>query len=331
MVDALRRQSRWMVFGGEVNPLQPFVLWYYTRQMDRFILLEFHARFQAHRAASTMEKSMSSAKSGKSVVDLALTVYLKHKGKSDHSEAIDPLFKRMAINQIKLFLFVGHDIISSIICYVLYLLSVHPRVLSRLRAELNDVLGVDPSQAAVRISQDPYLLNQLSYTTAVIKESMRLFPVSSLTRTGEPFFTIPDPRNDLRYPADQSMLLWLATHACHHDPAFWLRVDEFLPERRLAPEGEELHACRGAWRPFEYGPRTCLRKEMAMIELRIMVCMMARSFEIRAVYEDLDAAVDGKGNGAEEKTPLQLVDRERAYQVGKGEATGILPCRVKKL
>lgn len=337
LVDALRQQSRWMVFGSEVNPLQqyypwrPFVLWYYTRQMDQSISAEVDARFQAHRAASMMEKSTSSARRGKSVIDLALTAYLTHKDRDDHSEVIDPLFKRMAINQIKLFLFLGHDTTSSTICYLLYLLSIHSRVLSRLRAELDDVLGGDPSQAAARISQDPYLLSQLPYTTAIIKESMRLFPVSAPTRTGEPSFTITDPRNGLRYPADQSMLLWLPIHACHHDPAFWPRVDEFLPERWLAKEGEELHVSRGAWRPFGDGPRMCPGKEMTMIELRIVLCLVARTFEIRAVYDELDAAVDGKGQRAKEGTPLRLVEGERAYQAGKGEPAGFLPCRVKKL
>ena len=322
-----------MVFGSELNPweryhpLRPFALWYNTRQMDRSISPQVDARFHAHQAASTMEKLTSSTRRGKSVVDLALAAYRKHQGRSDRSEVIDPLFKRMAINQIKLFLFVGHDTTSSTICYVLYLLSVYPHVLSRLRAELDDVLGVEPAQAAARISQDPYLLNQLSYTNAVIKESMRLFPVGSPTRTGEPSFTITDPRTGLRYPADPSMLIWLATHACQRDPAIWPRADEFLPERWLAKEGEELHAHRGAWRPFEYGPRACLGKELAMIELRVVVCLVARSFEICAVYDELDAAVDGKGT----TTSLRHVNGERAYQVGKLEPAGSLPCRVRKL
>ena len=277
-----------------------------------------------------MEKSTSSGARNKSIIDLALTAYLKEKDNKNPSEAIDPLFKRIAIDQMKLFLFSGHDTTSSTICYVLYLLSIHPDVLSRLRGELDDVFGLDSAQTATRISNDPFLLNKLPYTTAVIKESMRLFPAASTTRRGEPSFTILDPRNGLRYPADPSMLIWLVSHACQHDPAFWPRADEFLPERWLAHEGEEMYPTRGAWRPFEYGPRACIGKELSMIELRIVVCLLARRFEIHAAYEELDALADHRGNGPKGRK-LRVVDGERAYQVGKGEPSDYLPCRVTKL
>ena len=255
-------------------------------------------------------------------MDLTLTAYMKQK--DGNSGIIDPLFKEIAVNQMKLFLFSGHDTTSSTICYVLYLLSIHPQVLSRLRAEHDNVLGWNSSQTATLISEDPFLLNKLPYTTATIKESMRLFPAASATRSGEPSFTIDDPRNGLRYPADQSTLIWLVSHATQHDPSLWPRVDEFLPERWLAKESEELHPKRGAWRPFEYGPRSCIGKELSMIELRIVVCLVARVFEVSAVYEELDAIADGTRK-------VRVVNGERAYQVGKGEPSDNLPCRVKIL
>lgn len=298
--------------------------------MDKFISPEVDARFELHRTTFMSEKSTTSAARSRSVIDLTLAAYLKRKDGGSSSEVIDPLFKMIAINQMKLFLFSGHDTTSSTICYILYLLSVHPRVLSRLRAEHDDVLGPNPSQTATRICKDPFLLNKLSYTTATIKESMRLFPAASTTRSGEPSFTITDPRNGLRYPADPSMLIWLVSHACQHDPSFWPRADEFLPERWMANEGDELYPQRGAWRPFEYGPRACIGRELSMIELRIVICLVARSFEISAVYKELDGEADRGGNETNGRK-VKVVDGERAYQVGKGEPSDRLPCRVKKL
>ncbi len=60
-----------------------------------------------------------------------------------------------------------------------------------------------------------------------------------------------------------------------------------------------------------------------MVELKIVLCLVARQFEFSAAYEELD----GKTNGV----ALRSVDGERAYQVGKGEPSGFLPCRVKEL
>ena len=67
-----------------------------------------------------------------------------------------------------------------------------------------------------------------------------------------------------------------------------------------------------------------------MIELRIVVCLIARSFEISAVYEELDGKANGLGNGTKGRK-MRAIDGERAYQVGKGEPSDYLPCRVKRL
>ncbi|KAL8970731.1 MAG: hypothetical protein Q9183_001380 [Haloplaca sp. 2 TL-2023] len=297
--------------------------------MDRYITPEVDARFKLlKQTTDENQKSPSNVGRKKSVVDLALHAYLN--GKAGNVEGIDPVFKKIAINQMKLFLFSGHDTTSSTVCYVLYLMSIYPTILSQLRTEHNNVLGQDPSEAAARISDDPYLLNRLPYTTAVIKESMRLFPAASTTRRGEPGFRIVDPRNDLRYPADPSTLIWLVSHACQHDPAFWPRANEFLPERWLAQPGDELCPQQGAWRPFEMGPRACIGKELSMIELRIVLCLTARTFEVSAAYKELDAEEDRR-KGKPRSGKVRHIDGERAYQVGKGEPSGFLPCRVKVL
>ncbi len=324
---------RWMAFGGEGNPFQqyhpfrPFVHRYNTYQMDRYIAPEVDARFEMHRKASKSENTSASITRSKSVIDLALTAYLKDNPNISSSRGIDPIFKEIAINQMKLFLFSGHDTTSSTVCYILYLLYAYPSVLSRLRAEHDEVLGPDPSQATNQISSDPYLLNKLPYTTAAIKESMRLFPAASTTRSGEPSFTITDHTSGLHYPAEPSTLVWLVSHACHHDPAFWPRANEFLPERWLAKEGEELCPKQGAWRPFELGPRACIGKELSLVELKIVVCLVVRRFEISTAYDEMDAEVDSKGKVGR----VRRVDGERAYQVGKGEPSAFLPCRLREL
>lgn len=98
----------------------------------------------------------------------------------------------------------------------------------------------------------------------------------------------------------------------------------------MAKEGEELFPKQGAWRPFEQGPRACIGKELSLVELKIVVCLVARRFEISTAYEELDAEMDRK----EKRTRngrVRTIDGERAYQVGKGEPSGFLPCRVREL
>ena len=59
----------------------------------------------------------------KPVVDFALDEYLKDNPGLGASHSMDPIFKRFAISQMKVFTLAGHDTTSSALCYVRYLLS----------------------------------------------------------------------------------------------------------------------------------------------------------------------------------------------------------------
>ena len=323
MVDALRRQMRWMAFGSEgnpiaqYNPLRPFVHAYNTWQMDKYISPEIDARFEMQKA----QVKSQNIRPGKSVIDLALTAYLMENPEITSTQDIDRNFKKLAMSQVKLFLFSGHDTTSSSICYILYLLSIHSDSLVRLRSEHDKVFGSNPSQAALLINRDPYLLNKLPYTAAVIKESIRLFPAASTTRSGEPGFSITDSKGR-QYPTE-GCLIWLISHAIQHDPVYWPQPDEYIPDRWLSAPDTPLYPVKGAWRPFEHGPRACIGLELSMIEMKIVLVLVARSFRIEAAYTDIDAKV---GSGA-----IKTVNGERVYQWGAGQPCENLPCRVKSV
>ena len=128
----------------------------------------------------------------RSVVELALRAcdsdnaeqYSADKVKP-YTKEMDPLFRKICMAQIKLFLFSSHDTTSSSICYTLYLHSKHRSVLKSIQQELDAVFSPDRSQIPHLISDNPHLLNSIPFTTAVIKESLRLFATVSSTRDGE--------------------------------------------------------------------------------------------------------------------------------------------------
>ena len=59
-----------------------------------------------------------------------------------------------------------------------------------------------------------------------------------------------------------------------------------------------------------------------MIEMKIVMALVVRTFDIEAAYTELDATSGGK-------RVKRTVERERAYQLGIGEPSGNLPRRVK--
>lgn len=63
------------------------------------------------------------------------------------------------------------------------LLSKNPEVVQKVRDEHDAVFGRNTEEALEILESTPSKLNDLEYTTAVIKETLRLFPVGFGVRT----------------------------------------------------------------------------------------------------------------------------------------------------
>ena len=313
-------QIRWLTFGADVNPftrynpLRPLVHWYNSRRMNNYVSKEIDSRFARLQASWD-----HSNERGKSIIDLVLTAYLtERKDSAKLRQPLDSTFKKFTMSQIKLFLFSGHDTTSSTVCYIFYTLATRPDILARVRSEHDELLGPDVSRTASLVATDPVLLNKLPFTSAVIKETLRLYPAVSSTRTGEPDFHVVDDLGR-RYPTD-GLLVWSNPVPIHRDPAYWQQPDDFIPERWLVGPDSPLHPVKGAWRPFEHGPRNCIGQELAMIEMKVIIVMTARRFDFSIAYDELDNA---KGTQR-----IKTVHGQRGYQIGRAQPANDLPCRV---
>lgn len=286
--------------------------------MDRYIGRQLDICFEAHQDFD--RPAAKEASSYQTVMDLALNKYAEGQLSTHAARDMDAQFKSFAISQMKVFILAGHDTTSSTLCYIFYLLSCNPSALQRVQAEHDEAFGSDLTQMNDAISANPHLLNRLPFTLAVIKETLRLFPVASATRAGEPGFSLTQDGH--MYPTE-GFTIWCTHQAMHREEMYWPRQDSFIPERWLVSEDDPLHPVKGAWRPFEFGPRNCIGQELALLELKLVMVMTLRDFSITASYDACDDK-DQHRKGA------RSVNGERAYQVLKGTtrpADGF-PCRV---
>lgn len=151
------------------------------------------------------------------MIDLVLTAWLSRIMARTMS-TIDNTFRKFTMSQIKLFLFSGHDMTSSTTCYLFYVLATNPDVLAHVRHEHASTLGSNASKITCLITSDPFALNKLPYTYAVIKETLRIYLAVSSTRAGEPGFNIT---NDLgRYFPTDGFLVWANPLLIHRDPTY---------------------------------------------------------------------------------------------------------------
>lgn len=174
--------------------------------MNGYINKEFENRYSRHRDNLP----------GKTIVDLAFKAYWDESQCKEKVENMDATFQEFAVSQIKLCIFSGHDTTARTICYVYHLLSLHHSALTHLRAEHDAVFGPNLTETCSLIASKPHLLNQLPYTLAVIKETLRLFPVVTIPRAGQLDFFLTDPEGR-QYPTE-GCLVWGNHHGLHRNP-----------------------------------------------------------------------------------------------------------------
>jgi cytochrome P450 len=231
----------------------------------------------------------------KTILNLALKSYVQDVQDVSARGNIPPEFLDKVVNNIKMFLFAGHDTTATTLAYSYFELYNHPAKLELLRAEHDAVLGSDVSQAVSRLTAEPALLNQMPYTLAVIKETLRLWPVVGTVRIGSKGFTLTNPETGVQYPAE-SFMLFGCSAAVHRNPYFWPEPDSFIPERwTVRDENDPLHPVKNAFRPWEQGPRNCIGQELASLELRLILALTVREFDMEARYpEDAETFMGGK-------------------------------------
>ena len=281
--------------------------------MNSYISKELDNRYAERQEGSEEMPS-------RSIIDLALDSYMSDKASKGPSKSMDRSFKSWAITQIRLFIFAGHDSTSSAICYCFYLLSKHPAALARIRAEHDEVFGTDIAQVTTLMREQPHLLNQLPYTLAVLKEVLRLFPPASALRGGHPGVDLTDSKG-IRYPTEGTNI-WILHIVLQRNPKYWKDPDSFIPERWLVGPEDPLYPVKGAWRPFEFGPRNCLGQTLVTLDIRVVLVMTLREFNIHPAYEEWDELHPREG--------IKTVAGERAYMVSSGGAHPAdgFPCRV---
>jgi cytochrome P450 len=154
------------------------------------------------------------------------------------------------------------------LCWVWYLLSLHPWAEEWLHAELDTVLDGRPPV--------PDDLRRLTYLRQVLDETMRLYPpVPVMLRTA----AADDVVCGRRIPRNATVVV--APWIIHRHRRLWDDPDRFDPDR-FAPERTASRS-RYAYLPFALGPRACIGAPLAMMQLQVAIAVLAQRFRFRIV------------------------------------------------
>ncbi|KAI0860528.1 cytochrome P450 [Xylaria cubensis] len=215
-------------------------------------------------------------------------------------DTITPQVIDEACDQLSTFLFAGHDTTSILLSWMFYELSRTPRAMKALRNELDELFGPDTTPSAVRdqlLSENgQHLLSKMKYTTAAIKETLRIWPPAGTARVTKPGSGIKVQTSTGEYNLEGVSVYNCATMIQRDPEVYGDTANDFVPERWLrndnVPEAEQIPS--SAWRPFERGPRNCIGQELANLEARLVVALVARHYDFVKVGLG-ELQVDGDG------------------------------------
>lgn len=299
---------------GRFNPFKVLSIWNNSRMLNKHIKAQIDQRIEVYQSSQVRDGQDVF----QSLLDVALESYLAQRDPASDGK-VDSEFLAMLYAQMRMFFFAGYDSTASTMTYCCYTAWAHPEVLGALRAEHDRVLGPNTATAMGTIADNPTVLNALPYTSAVIKETMRLFPAANGIRQGCSELVLKDQDGN-EYPTAGCSIQF--NHiSIMRNPDAWVRPLEFLPERFLVGPEHELYPPKGAWRPFEYGTRMCTGQALVIKEVKAFLVLMAREFDIEERYGEVDGS---------RALDLTHVDMEKVYLVEAGAAhpRDQFPCRV---
>lgn len=166
----------------------------------------------------------------------------------------------------------GTDTLSSTLAATFFYLTHNESCLEKVTREVReafkgqDIEKVRPGTA----------LGNCRYLRACLDESMRLTP------------PVPGilPRKVLRggfeidgYFLAEGTEIGVCAYAIHHNPTYFSKPFEYRPERFLGDNEEKMDA----YAPFSLGPRGCVGKNLAYMEMMVTMARVLVMFDMKVV------------------------------------------------
>ena len=173
---------------------------------------------------------------------------------------------RQLRDEIVTLMLAGHETTANALTWTGYLLSQHPEVEEKLQGEVDDVIGNRLPDAAD--------FQHLTYTRAVLSESMRLYPPAWILER----YSVADFQAG-GYTIPRGSIILASQFLVHRDPRWWPEPLQFRPERWLEDEVEKRH--RYSYFPFGGGTRICVGEHFAWMEGTLVLAMIASRWRLR--------------------------------------------------
>ncbi|KAL1962436.1 hypothetical protein VTN77DRAFT_9707 [Rasamsonia byssochlamydoides] len=257
------------------NPLFPILLpsmetW---NQVLQFTLKAVNSRSSLRRNGELEKKKkpengeeFDEARNGKDMLSRWSTIH-----------ELDPekMSTRDVIVHLSTNVFAGSDTTAIALRAIIYFLIRNPDKLAKVRDEL------DAADRAGKLSEFisyRETTTHLPYLCAVIKEAMRLHPSVGLILERH----VPAGGATIcGQHIPEGTVVGINAWVLHHDARVYPEPDSFIPERWLESSPEKLKEMEQSFFVFGAGSRTCIGKNISLMEMHKIVPQLLREFDIQ--------------------------------------------------
>ncbi|KAF9071344.1 cytochrome P450 [Rhodocollybia butyracea] len=268
--------------------------------------------FQGHVVRSIVHevagKVLSDGSKNTNVLDgnNIMSILLRNGKQTTDEKSASRLSTTQLLDNITIILISGHESSAVTIDFILLQLAQNPVIQRRLRQEVQTLPSLNYNNIIT-----------LEYLNAIVKEGLRMYPIGPPTER----VALQDdiiPLNQAILARSGEMISSFAVRAGQVLRIPWAvlnsskqvwgnNASEFIPERWIEPGGlptfDKLpHGPWGDVSSFSDGPRSCIGFRLAVLELKIIIAVLIRSFEfectgakiVQRLSPSLQPVADGK-------------------------------------
>ncbi|XP_038717259.1 alkane hydroxylase MAH1-like [Tripterygium wilfordii] len=173
----------------------------------------------------------------------------------------------------------GRDTVGATLSWFLWLVATHPSIEEKIIQEIKANVDVEKDGKKLKIfgAKEVRMLN---YLHGSLCETLRLYPAGPFEhkRSIDPD-TLPSGH---RISANTRILISL--YSMGRMEEIWGKdYLEFKPERWISDKGGILHVPSYKFMAFVAGPRSCLGKNMAFIQMKMVACAILYNYHVHVV------------------------------------------------
>lgn len=169
-----------------------------------------------------------------------------------------------------LFISAGTDTTATALTGWTYFVCTHPEVYHRLVNEVRSALATEEDVRWEKVKD-------LRYLEATLHEALRLYPPSPASQQR----IVPRGGATIDgYYVPEGMTVAVPPWVSTHSPLNFREPYEFRPERWLGEENEFSNDRLNASLPFGTGPRVCIGRNLAYMEMRLICAHLLWNFDL---------------------------------------------------